>query len=84
MRVKRPHLQIFLAIENFFHYTSVILSINLRLPGLTYFIIINFDHPGAASTSRGLFTAHEAVNTNSLVGLSATLKMACSTKLAIA
>jgi bifunctional non-homologous end joining protein LigD len=66
MRVKRPHLQIFPAIENFSHYTSIILSINLKLPGLTYFIIINFDRPGAASTSRGLFTAHEAVTTNSL------------------
>jgi hypothetical protein len=27
------------------------------VPGLIYFIIINFDHPGAASTSRGLFNA---------------------------
>jgi hypothetical protein len=57
IRRRGPHLQIFPAIETFFHYTSVTLSINLRLAGLTYFIIINFDHPGAASTSRGLFTA---------------------------
>ena len=82
---KRRNLQIIPTFENFFHYTSVILSIKFPPPGLTDFIIINFDHPGGREHFSRPFHCREAVNTNSIgVDLSATLKVTISTKLAMA